>query len=492
MLPLQKNLWLLLVLFAAFPGTFAQEGEGDYTPEEMFHEGEFFFQAEEYEEALYFYESLLRIYPGNANYNYKAGITCLEIPGREHEAIPYLEKAVENTKVKYRKRSFKEDHAPFHAHFYLGKACRINDELDKALTVYNQFRDSDEFEGNYNVRIVEEEIRSCERAKIIKDSPINIRKTNPGHPVNSSMPDYNAVVSGDGTTMVFIRELKFYDGIFLSGKSGGRWSEPENLNPQVGSDGDMYPTGLSHDGTELFLVKRNRLNDNLYHSIREGRFWSKARELNNNINSLSDETHASISSDGEQLYFTSGKLGGEGGLDIYVSNLDEKGEWGEAYNLGPKINTEKDEETPFLTSDGKTLYFSSTGHYNMGGYDIFYSNKLPGNGWTDAVNAGYPVNTTRDNLFFVPLENGERAVMSLRNQEDAVGGSDIYFLEIFGYEEPEINTGTRFRHSFEILLINTEIQDTTRVIYKQDLDTLMTEPEKNRRIIYRASPTLDQ
>ena len=65
-----------------------------------------------------------------------------------------------------------------------------------------------------------------------------------------------------------------------------------------------------------------------------------------------------------------------GGLDIYVSKRDSTGDWGPAVNLGPVINTPYNEESPFLSKDDKTLFFSSRGHFNMGGYDIFSSTLL--------------------------------------------------------------------------------------------------------------------
>ena len=85
------------------------------------------------------------------------------------------------------------------------------------------------------------------------------------------------------------------------------------------------------------------------------------------------ESQASISCDGQLLFFASNRKGGLGGTDIWVSERQEDGSWGDPKNLGRPINTEKDEEAPFITNDGKVLYFSSTGHLGLGEQDIFMS-----------------------------------------------------------------------------------------------------------------------
>ena len=176
---------LLLALFFLIPGSFlfAQEISD---PEELFDEGEFFFLAEEYEEALYYYQTLLQHDSDNANFNFKLGNTYINIPGQEFRAIPYLEKAILNTSIKYKNRSYKEKRAPHYAYYTLGDAYRMNNELHKALNIYQIFTESDDFEGNYNLDIVEAKIKACERAKIIQDVPINASFSKLDSPINTN------------------------------------------------------------------------------------------------------------------------------------------------------------------------------------------------------------------------------------------------------------------------------------------------------------------
>jgi hypothetical protein len=440
-------------------------------PEELFSEAEFFYLSEEYEEALYFYLQLVSIYPDHANFNFKVGDTYLNIPGREYLAIPYLEKAITNTSIKYKKRSFKQKKAPHYAYFSLGNAYRINNETEKALEIYEVFTKSEEFEGNYNIRMVEEEIRACERATIIRDVPIEVEFTRLPSPINISSDNTNAVLSGDGNTMIFISELAFYDAIHISLRKNGQWSEPEVLNPQVGSDGDMYPTSLSFDGRELYMVKREEGNDDIYVSVRGEDFWSKAVPLGQTINTGTDETHASISADGKTLYFTSARRGGYGGLDIYSASRLSDGGWGEAVNLGPVINTEENEETPFLSDDGYSLFFSSEGHFNMGGYDVFYS-QITGDGiWTDPINIGFPVNTTGNDLFYYPIGDGNQGFISRIEREEA-HAYNIYHVSI-GERRIEFTDSsgkTGFPEDFNLILIHSVTGDTITIHYSKKKD----------------------
>ena len=223
--------------------------------------------------------------------------------------------------------------------------------------------------------------------------------------------------------------MKFYDAIFYSVNIDNEWIEPVNINPQIISDGDLYPASISYNGNELYLVKRTNDITDIYVSYLVDCIWTKAEKLNNNINSSFNETHACISEDGRLLYFTSDRPKGIGGLDIYTSEKDKDNQWSKPKNLGETINTEFDEDTPFITNKGKRLFFSSKGHYNMGGFDIFYS-EMDYNNWLTPVNIGYPINNTGDNLFFMPVEGGEIAYISKFNDKKTEN-KEIFKLEIY-------------------------------------------------------------
>ena len=161
---------------------------------------------------------------------------------------------------------------------------------------------------------------------------------------------------------------------------------------------------------------------------------------------------------------------GYGGLDIYISQL-ENGVWGPAKNLGPTINTKYDEETPVILKDEKTLFFSSEGHYNMGGFDVFYTVKLDSSyqKWADPINLGYPINSTGDDLFFDPIGDGSIAYYSVARNEGyfTFGQEDIYKLEII-YDQtklPEVTINGKF------ILEDMNQLDSTATIYALDSAT---------------------
>jgi hypothetical protein len=129
------------------------------------------------------------------------------------------------------------------------------------------------------------------------------------------------------------------------------------------------------------------------------------------------------------LYFASSRKGGYGGNDIYVSVRDSKYRWGKPRNVGSMINTAFDEESPWLTNHDTTLFFSSKGHFSMGGYDIFYSS-FSDKKWSEPVNLGFPINNTGDNLGYIALKGGKKGYYSKVNPAEPEGESDIFRVEI--------------------------------------------------------------
>lgn len=438
---------------------------------EMFLEAESYALFEEYNEALPLYLNLLRESPENDYLRYMVGVSYLHLPGQKERAIPYLEKAIENIDWRGRAANFRTTKAPPDVLFYLAQAYHVNYQFDKALEYFNRFKN----EANpkiFNLELVNEFIQSSINAKESTATPLFFFKNNLDEPVNSRFSESNPVVSGNEEVIVFTRKLPFYDGVFFSRKVDGEWTEPMDITPMIGSDGDCYPVSLSHDGTELYIYKLDNYIGNLYTSNYVNGEWTRIKKLNENINTKYWESHASISKDGKTLYFTSNRPGGLGGLDIYVSEKGANGDWGPARNLGKPVNSEFNEETPFITEDGRTLYFSSYGYYNIGGYDVFYTTKLEDGTWTVPLNAGYPISTPDDDLFFYPLMDGRYAYIARSNPDKVNAVTDIFRLEIFSDTHPRKFriTGTmaladnvKITPSSRIMAVNSETGDTVYI-----------------------------
>lgn len=425
---------LYLSLLIAFLLSISASGQKKREIKEKFYEAEMNVLYEEYNEALPGYLDLLKIFPENDNYRYRIGQCYLNTPGQKDKAIEYLEKAILNTDEKYKEGSFRETQAPVDAYYFLANAYRVNKQLDKALETYSIFKELLNPKV-YNSDVVDKQMESCLNAKKLQQNPLFLKYSNLGEPVNTRFSDYNPVVSGDDTKMVFTRALQFFDGVFFSEKVNGTWSNPIDLTFQLGVDEDLYPCALSWDGTTLYLYKLDNYVGNIYISHFSNGMWSSVEKLNENINDKYWESHACVTKDENTMYFTSNRKGTFGGLDIYRSVKDSLGEWGPAVNLGPNINTEYNEETPFITEDEQTLFFSSYGHFNTGGYDILYSTLLDSVEWSKPLNMGYPINTPDDDLFYAVVKDGNFAYYS-QYTDEGMGERDIFLLEIFSEEHP--------------------------------------------------------
>ncbi len=399
----QKSLFLCICLFTlaivTAPALNAQEP--DYRT--RFTDAEYYFMFQDFQEALPLYLVALKEKPENANLHYRIGLCYLSIPGLKHKAVPYLEKAIQQINPSYQEGSYKEEGAPIDAYFHLGEAYRIEERFDDAISSYKKFRDLLDTRDVYNLDYVNQQIKACERAKEMLDNALEIEL--------ERIPLFNtdkyisfACQSYDKNHILLTVQEKFYDAIYLcTKKDNGEWGPPINITLDLAVEGELYTTAINHDGTELFLFRNDRGVGNIYSSKKVDGKWQQVQKLGRSINSRRWETFASVSSDGKTLYFSSNQRGGEGGLDLYYSERQPDGDWGRAVNLGATINTPHNEESPHLSPDGNRLYFISQGHNSMGGYDIFYSERIGENEWSVPTNMGYPINTADDDMTYYPL-----------------------------------------------------------------------------------------
>jgi outer membrane protein OmpA-like peptidoglycan-associated protein len=157
---------------------------------------------------------------------------------------------------------------------------------------------------------------------------------------------------------------------------------------------------VSEDNQVVLSYRDNKGSGNLYISVLNENIWTAPEKVNKIVNTEGWEPDEYISTDGNWLYFTSKRVGGFGGKDLYRSEKLLNGEWSEGVNLGPTINTKYDEEAPVLLPDATTLYFSSNGHKSNGGFNVFKSTIIAGEVWTEPANVGYPINKTDENFLY--------------------------------------------------------------------------------------------
>lgn len=222
------------------------------------------------------------------------------------------------------------------------------------------------------------------------------KSQNLGRPINTRKNEGAPTLSPDGSTLVFV----------------------------VCEDHDGYgPNRSGYGSCDIFF------------SHRTGNNWSPPRNIGRPVNTAAWESHPSFASDGKTIYFVSNRKDGMGGSDIWKTTLGDDGYWGEPQNLGPPVNTEGNEYSVFIHPDNRTLYFSSDGHPGLGGLDIFVSRKNEKGEWSTPVNLGYPINTSSDESGFFVNARGDRAYFA-SDRENGFGGLDLYYFELYEEARP--------------------------------------------------------
>ena len=331
--------------------------------------------------------------------------------------------------AKHKEGTINQTAAPYDALYDLAKAYRINFKFDKAKEAFMKYAGTLLPDDHENIDFINHEIKVCDMAKDLIAKPIAYSEENMGELFNDEKANFNPLISADGKSFAYMVSLKFYDAVMFSRLVNGKWTAPVNITPELQSDGDFYISCLSADGKLLFLSKDDNYNSDIYASSFNGKSWSASVKLNKNINTKYWESHGFISETGDQLIFASDRPGGFGGLDLYVSRK-VNGDWGPAVNLGPEINTQFNEDRPFLINNGKTLFFSSQGHENIGGYDLFRTDLQSNSLWSKPKNLGYPINTPDDNIFFMPTGDGKSGYYSIFKDTGGFGKEDIYRITL--------------------------------------------------------------
>lgn len=425
LLMIKRSVCLIVTIFLSF-SVYSQENK---SLQDTFLEAEFFLMNEDFSDALTYYLQLYEKLPDNSNLAYCIGLCYLNIPGKKNLSVDYLEIASKNMSAKHREGTITQVTAPYDALYDLAKSYRINYKFDKAKEAYTKYLGTLLPDDNENIDFINHEIKVCDMAKDLYSKPVAFTEENLGELFNDEKANFNPLISADGKSFTNMVSLKFYDAVMLSRLVNGKWTAPVNITPELQTDGDFYISCLSADGKLLFLSKDDDYNSDIYTSASDGKSWTKIIKLNKNINTKYWESHGFISENGDQLIFASDRPGGFGGLDLYISKK-VKGDWGPAVNLGPEINTQFNEDRPFLINKGKTLFFCSQGHENIGGYDLFRSDLQSNTLWSSPANLGYPINTPDDNTFFMPINDGKSGYYSVFKESGGFGKEDIYKITL--------------------------------------------------------------
>ncbi|MFN8415827.1 MAG: hypothetical protein U0U66_05805 [Cytophagaceae bacterium] len=439
---LKKAVYYSIFTIYIFCFTSLVSAQSEYSKKEIRNlevSAKIYFDQRNYFQALPLYQVLDSITPHNPQYIYPLGICHINANYNDKEALIYFQECLKNEKA-YPKTLL----------YYLAKCYHLSLNFDLAIHYYESYLSHLYYKKKQNVYIIKEvyrEIEMCKNGKDLIKQFQEIDIVNLGPTINTIYPEYAPVLSADETELIFTSSRPstkgggldpydghYYEDIYLSRRMDTTWLEASPISG-VNSNGHDASISLTPDGQQLLLYKytENAVglgSGDLYISMLVGYNWTEPVKLDENINTLFWEPSGSLINDGNTLIFSSDKPGGKGGLDLYISKKQSNGIWGIPESLGDIINTPYNEDSPYLHPDGKTLYFSSTGHNSMGGFDLFYTTYNDSLGkWNPPINMGYPINTAHDELHFTFTADGKRMYFAAR-KPDGFGDKDIYMATL--------------------------------------------------------------
>jgi hypothetical protein len=400
------------------------------------------FYGGDYRSALNIYKELAATSPNDGSIAYYIG-ECYFAMNDISSALEQLEKAKTMT-----------ENASSDLPLLLGRIYHSKGEVDKALEHFNAYRSSvASSAGRLKESDVDYYIEQCNTAKALMAHPVNVNIKDLGDLINSQYDDKKPTLSIDGKLLIFTSgrpETKggkvdkeaggvYFDDIYMSvwDSVKNAWGEPEALKGAVNTEGHDACTSLSPDGKQLFIYlnsEEDGMAGDIYVSkVSASGKWSAPKRLDKKtVNTTYYEDAACLSPDGKKLYFVSERpKDGFGHGDIWVCERIGKSEWGPAVNLGPVVNTDRDENAIYMHPDGKTLFFSSEGHGSMGEHDLFKTVFENGQ-WSKPVNLGYPINSVKQDKSFILTADNKTAYF-VSNRDGGLGGDDIYIVDMQDY-----------------------------------------------------------
>src|ERR1035437_844589 len=425
-----KNIALIfLAVIAAGAISFAQ---GARKVKKYLRDADLEMYNNNFKNALDLYQRAYLLDSADSQVAFKVGTCMYNFKKYKQRSLPFFKKA--------------QQAGILEANYYLGNIYHLSGKFEDAIQAFQDYKNSSGKKIFSNAEIDSLINKSKTAIEFVK-RPVNVTIENIGGTINSEYPDYVPLISADESILIFTSRRKgstgglldpfgeYFEDVYISQKKDGNWTAPRGISSNINTPTHDACAGLSADGEVLFLYRTSKdlFSGDLYVSVFNDMDWTVPEKLPPPINTENyTEPSASLLSEGQVLYFSSNRPGGYGKNDIYRAVKLGNGQWSKAVNLGPTVNTAEDEDSPFIHPDGKTLYFSSKGHKNMGGYDIFKttltsSSFLGKDVWSEPENLGYPVNTPDDDIYFVLSTDGKTGYYS-SDRPGGYGATDIYLI----------------------------------------------------------------
>jgi len=325
------------------------------------------------------------------------------------------------------------------AYYTLAGEMLKQGKYDQAKQYAEKFLSFGEIPENYTTE-AQRIVTSTNFAKEKMANPLPFKPVSIGEKINkANRLQYFPVLTADQNMIFFtaigLPKKSHSEDVYVSIKVNGEWQDPMMLSNRINSPENEGTCSISADGKLLVftscLGRKSFGSCDLYISKLIGEEWTEPINMGENINTPYWESQPSLSADGNTLYFISDK-NKRSGKDIFVSYRNAKGEWSFAEPLPSIINTARDEYSPFIHANGKTLFFSSNGHIGLGGLDLF-SSELELNQWSTPQNLGYPINNHLDQVSLFVTADGKKGYYADEKRE---GNLDIS-ANILEFEMPE-------------------------------------------------------
>ncbi|MDQ4140458.1 MAG: hypothetical protein M3142_08010, partial [Bacteroidota bacterium] len=271
--------------------------------------------------------------------------------------------------------------------------------------------------------------------------PKDLFVRNLGPTINTPYSDHSPVISRDGKMLLYTtRSNAANNQVATDGEydeeiveairlDADTWNTPRSLSRHLNSRGHDASIQLYDNDTKLLLYRQTE-NGDFYFSVKDHQDWGVPQKVPGNVNTSGYESDAFISADGSTMYFATNHFSEDGNKDLYIAQKTTKGDWGKPKSLGKIINTPFDEDSPFLTADGKTMYFTSRGHNTMGGSDVFVTHfDSVSQTWSEPENMGYPINSPDDDTYFRLNADGTTAYLSSYRM-GGYGEKDIWSIDL--------------------------------------------------------------
>lgn len=398
---------------------------------------ELYYLQEDYSYALRLFAPIHKTDSTNAYLAHRVGACLLHTRQDKPRAGRLLKQAVDAGR----------DEALFH----YGWSLQLNYQFKEALEMFNKSGLSNSKEKDR--KLLDRHISQCIIGARMQAAPVDVKIQNLGTPINTKDKEYVPMSTKDGNTLYFTSrrqgttaQLKdpngeYFEDIYTAQRDSvtGKWSDPAKMPVPINSETNDATVGLSSTGNSMLIFRTNEnlTGGDLYITRKKDGVFQKPEKFGDGINTKNKESSACITMDGQLMIFSSNRPGGYGGMDLYVSRRLNTGFWSKALNLGPVVNSAGNEDSPYLSEDGRTLYFASDSHPGMGGYDLFKSTVGKDFVWNVPENMGYPINTPDDDVFLCMYAGGKKGYFS-SDRPGGRGMQDIYAVEFVYRHKTEL------------------------------------------------------